>query len=95
MTKKAPDGWVVQVTIPTVPAAPKAGDVRWIGPTLAAAPTFRFYNVAIASPEKAVEATTKLLAKTDPAEHETRTVRGLSAGEIAALSLKPGEVAPA
>jgi hypothetical protein len=92
---KAPDGWVVQVTIPAVPKPPKEGDVRWIGASLQAAPTFRFFNVAIASADKAVEATSKHLAKTDPAEREMRAVRGLSTAEIAALKLKPGDLAPA
>jgi hypothetical protein len=96
MTEKTPPaGWVVQVTIPAPPAPPRADGTRWIGAVVLGAPSFQYFNVAIAVPNSAIEATTKHLAKTDAADGEKRVVRGLSAGEIAALRLKAGEVRPA
>ena len=64
MTDKAsPAGWVVQVTIPA-PAAPSSQEGgRWNGPQMLGAPSFEYCNVAIASPDKAVEATRKCLGK--------------------------------
>ena len=61
------------------------------------APSFEYFNVAIASPDKAVEATTKYLAKgkVDADDVDASTVRKLSSAEIAALGLKAGEVKPA
>jgi len=56
------------------------------------APSFKYYNTAIAAPEKAVDAT-KNLAETE--NWEARVVRALSSEEIAALGLKLGEVKPA
>jgi hypothetical protein len=55
-------------------------------------PSFQYFNVAIAAPNKAIEATTKHLAKTETKEGEMSVVRALSAGEIAALNLTTGEV---
>jgi hypothetical protein len=51
---------------------------------------FEYFNVAIASPDKAVEATTKYLAKGKvDAEHvAASTARELSSAEVAALRLK-------
>ena len=96
MTEKAPPaGWVVQVTLPAPPAPPRADGFRWIGPVVSGAPSFQYFNVAIAASSKAIEATTKHLVKADAKTGEMSAVRGLSAGEIAALSLKAGEVKPA
>ena len=91
--KTSPAGWVVQVTVPAPLAAPGSEATKWLGPVVLAAPSFQYYNVAIAAPGKAVEATTKQLDKGK--EGDTRAVRGLSAAEIAALNLKAGEVKPA
>jgi hypothetical protein len=59
------------------------------------APSFQYYNVAIAAPSNALEATAKHLAAANAADGEKSVVRELSAGEIAALKLKAGEVKPA
>jgi hypothetical protein len=60
------------------------------------APSFKYFNVAVAAPDKAIEATTKYLAKGAEAVVGVMSVaRQLSAGEIAALSLAAGEVKPA
>jgi hypothetical protein len=90
MTDRAPPaGWVVQVTIPApAPLAPPSG--RWIGPAALSAPSFKYFNVAIADLNMAVEATARQSAEAEP--RETRVVRELSAREIDALSLKAGEV---
>ena len=63
---------------------------------LVSAPSFEYFNVAIAAPDKAMEATTKHMAKGAEAKAgEMSVVRKLSSGEIAALRLKAGEVKPA
>ena len=63
---------------------------------LVSAPSFEYFNVAIAAPDKAMEAATKYLAKgADAKAGEMSVVRKLSSGEIAALRLKAGEVKPA
>jgi hypothetical protein len=98
MTDKAsPAGWVVQVTVQAQPTAATETGVRWIGPSLLGAPSFEYFNVAIASPDEAIEATTKYLAKgkTDAADIDASTARELSSAEVAALGLKAGEVKPA
>ena len=92
MTDNAPEtGWVVQVT---VPAPPQMSNSMWRGETGRNAPTFQYFNVAIADAVKAVAATAKHLDEPDE-NREMRVVRGLSLGEIAALSLTPGQVKPA
>jgi hypothetical protein len=91
--KTAPAGWVVQQTVPAAPAA--ADRARWIGPVLLAAPSFQYFNVAIASVEKAIEATMKHLARAEVQAGEMSVVRGLSLREIAALRLEDGQVKPA
>jgi hypothetical protein len=93
--KTAPVGWVVQVTIPAPPAPPRADGSRWIGAVALSAPSFEYYNVAIAAPDNAIAATTKHVTKSEANDGEKSVVRGLSAAEIAALSLKAGEVKPA
>jgi hypothetical protein len=69
--------------------------VRWLGQAVLDAPSFKYFNVAMADPEKATEATAKYLAKADATDGETRAVRKLSSAEIATLGLKAGEVQPA
>jgi hypothetical protein len=60
------------------------------------APSFAYFNVAIAASDKAIDAATQFLAKSaDAKAGEMSVVRKLSAGEVAALGLKAGEVRPA
>ena len=94
MTEKAsPVGWVIQVS---TPGQPSTDGARWVGGhVLLGAPSFKYFNVAMADPDKATEATTKYLAKADAVDGETRAVRELSSAEIGALGLKAGEVKPA
>ena len=97
MSVKAPSaGWVVQLTVATSPGSTKANE-RWLGPVVADAPSFQYFNTAIADRDKAVEATKKLIAKGDTSavDWPGRAVRGLSSAEIDALGLKTGEVKPA
>ena len=90
MTDKAsPAGWVVQVTIEAPARSP---DARWRPTAMVGVPSFQYFNVAIAAPNKAIEATTKHLAKAETKEGEMSVVRSLSSGEIAALNLTTGEV---
>ena len=92
MTEQAAEtGWVVQVT---VPAPPQISNSKWRGESARNAPTFQYFNVAIADAVKAVAATAKHLAGPDE-NREMRVVRGLSLGEVAALSLTAGQVKPA
>ncbi len=94
MTNKAPAaGWIVQVTIPA--PVPPPDVTRWIGPVVLSAPSFQYFNVAIAAPGNAIDAATKHLAGAEPKHGEVRAVRGLTAGEIDALKLAAGEVRPA
>jgi hypothetical protein len=96
MTQKAPPaGWVVQVTVPAPIAPPRADGTRWIGAVALSAPSFQYFNVAIAAANNAIEATSKHLAKAKAEDGEMCVVRGLSSAEITALSLKAGEVKPA
>jgi hypothetical protein len=92
MTDKAsPAGWVVQATI----AAPLAEGSVWRGAGAPSAPSFRYFNVAIAASDKAVKATEDQLANTEARILEVRAVRPLSAAEIAVAALKTGEAKPA
>ena len=86
-----PAGWVVQVTTPGQPSQTQSAYNRLSG--LIGPPSFKYFNVAIATAEAAVAATTKHLA--DPQRLETSVVRALSSGEIAALGLAAGDVKPA
>jgi hypothetical protein len=90
--KASPAGWIVQVTVLAV-VKPRAHGTYSREARLLDAPTFRYFNVAVAEAEKAVEATRKHSAGAD--EGETCVARRLSSEEIAALRLKPGEVRPA
>src|SRR6185295_6685237 len=95
MVEKAPPaGWVVQVTIPAPLAPPRADGSGWIGAVALSAPSFQYFNVAIAGANSAIEATTKHLAKAkdEIKDGDMCVVRGLSPAEIAALKLKAGEV---
>ena len=86
--KKSAAGWVVQVTIPggTVEASETVGAAKTPA-------SFKFFNVAIGSPQEAVEAVrTKMKASVDA---PIRAVRALSESEIAALRLRPDAVKPA
>jgi hypothetical protein len=89
----SPAGWVVQVTIPATPEA-RAEDAPWRPSVmLVSAPSFEYFNVAIAAPEEAMEATTRHLAEGAEAKvGVVSVVRKLSSREIAALSLEAGDV---
>ena len=91
-----PVGWVVQAPIPAKSEA-REGDAPWRPPVmLVSAPTVEYFNVAIAAADKAMEATTNHLAQSAEAKAGVMSVvRKLSSGEIAALSLRAGEVKPA
>lgn len=92
MTDKAsPAGWVIQITVPAPVAAD--GSARWIGAVALSAPSFQYFNVAIADSVKAVEATRKHASASK--EAVLATVRPLSSVEIASIPLKAGEVKPA
>jgi hypothetical protein len=98
MTEKAPPaGWVVQVNVAAPLAQPKPDAVRWVGPAVRDAPSFQYFNVAIADSATAIEATKKLMASADALamDWEASAVRGLSSAEIGALGLKAGEAKPA
>jgi hypothetical protein len=85
--KTSPGGWVVQIVIP---AESSTGRVEWIGATLPDAPSFKYFNAAVAVAAKAIEAARQLAAA-----GEGSVVRALSSSEIAGLGLQPGEVKPA
>ena len=78
MDKASPAGWVVQIMTPG-----HAG----------AAPTFHYFNAAIADAKIAVEATAEHVTVKSAAN--VSPVRPLSAQEIAVLRLKAGAVKPA
>ena len=87
MTDKAsPAGWVIQVTTPGPPSVGLGG--RRAGAL--GAPSFKYFNVAVADFNKAVVAATKHSGATG--ETDVAAVRSLSSREIAALNLKTGEV---
>jgi hypothetical protein len=93
MTDKAPPppaGWVVQVTVPALPTTSSTD--RWVGPVPLDAPSFQYFNVAIADADKAREATANHLAMPDDDDRAVHVVRRLSFAEIAALTLNPGEL---
>ena len=61
--KSIPAGWVVQVAIPAKSEAREA-DAPWRPSVmLVSAPTFEYFNVAIAAADKAIAATTNPLAQ--------------------------------
>jgi hypothetical protein len=91
MTEKpSPAGWVVQVTTQgkaslTPTATGRLSAIR-------GAPSFQYFNVAIAAAAKAIEAVSRLA---DAEGKEAHVVRGLSPKELAALGLQAGEIKPA
>jgi len=91
--KTSPAGWVVQVITPGETSLIATPGGRRNGPGLVGPPSFRYFNVAIAVADKAIEATTKQLA--EDGDKETAAVRPLSPAEIATLKLKIGDVVPA
>jgi hypothetical protein len=92
MTEKTPPaGWVVQVTTPGEPVRSRARHT--LLKDLRGAPSFQYFNVAIAIPAEAEEATTVHLA--DDLAREARVVRSLSSAEVASLNLRTGDVVPA
>jgi len=91
MEKASAAGWVVQLTIPGVLVVQPEG-AKW-RPAVTTAPTFQFFNVAIVSADKAIEAARKKLGAS--AEAALSVVRALSPAEIDHLKLKAGEAEPA
>ena len=90
--QKSHSGWVVQVTLPApLSTTPEAS--KWIGPAILAAPSFEYYNVAVGTPEQAVEAVRKKTGS--PEDVRVHAVRSLSASEVKSIPLKTGEVRPA
>jgi hypothetical protein len=89
--KELPAGWVVEVTTPGQPSTVPLPSGRLSA--ILGAPSFNYFNVAIAAAEAAIAATTKHLA--DPQHRETNVVRALSSREIDTLGLTAGEVRPA
>jgi hypothetical protein len=87
--KSSPAGWVVQLSIP----GKSSESSMWRGPALADAPTFQFFNVAIAASDKAVEAARKKAGASE--EIVMSAVRPLSASEVEFVGLKAGEARPA
>jgi hypothetical protein len=59
------------------------------------APSFQYFNVALAAPGDAIAATAKHLAKSEVKDGEMSVVRRLSPQEIASLTLAAGAVRPA
>jgi hypothetical protein len=88
--RREPAGWVVQLTIPKALEEPSS--LRSASPAPPSS-SFLFFNVAVATPDKAVVAA--LNAAKVPGAAIARVVRSLSAAEIAALRLREGEVKPA
>jgi hypothetical protein len=91
MTEKAPPaGWVVQVTTQGKPSLTPSATGRLS--SILGAPSFQYFNVAIAGAVKAVEAVSALA---DAEGKEARVVRGLTPEELAVLSLQVGDIKPA
>ena len=85
--KATTSGWVVQITLPGVLKVPTGSAQQR---TEVPSPTFRFYNVAVADADQAVEAVRKKAGVTS--RTPIRTVRALSPPEISALSLRVRQV---
>ena len=88
--KTTPAGWVVQLTIPVHITPTRPDGTPWIGPAILGAPSFQYFNVAIADVETAVEATRKHLGSDSGVI--LGVVRALSAAEVASIPLSLGEV---
>ena len=98
MTDKAsPAGWVVQSNYRRTSRPPSKEGARWVVDKMPGAPSFEYFNAAIANPGQALDATKKYLAKVkaDVGIGDASTVRQLSSAEVDALRLKAGEVKPA
>ena len=80
-------GWVVQVTI----SGPAMG--IWRGLIVEGPSSFQFFNVAIGSPNGAVEAVRQKAGVSKDAP--IRVVRSLSVPELAAARLRSGQIRPA
>jgi hypothetical protein len=63
-----------------------------VGRRIFGPPSFPYFNVAIAAPFKAIEATREHLAGTEDKDREISVVRGVSEPEIVALRLNVGDV---
>ena len=85
-----PAGWVVQLTIPAHATPTRADGTPWIGPPILGAPSFQYFNVAIADVEMAMEATRKHSGSDGGVI--VGVVRALSAAEVASIPLSVGEV---
>jgi|SoiMetStandDraft_5_1073268.scaffolds.fasta_scaffold52073_3 hypothetical protein len=85
-----PAGWVVQLTLPAPVTPPRSDGNPWIGAVVLGTPLFQYFNVAIADPKAAVEATRKHSGSDDDAT--IGTVRALSSEELASISLSQGEI---
>jgi hypothetical protein len=85
-----PAGWVVQLTIPAHASPTRADGTPWIGPAILGAPSFEYFNVAIADAEMAMEATRKHSGSDGGVI--VGVVRALSAAEVASIPLSVGEV---
>ena len=83
--KKSAAGWLVQVKVPG--AAVGADEAVGAAKT---PPSFQFFNVAIGSPQQAVEAVKRKMKVSGDAP--IRAVRALSEDEIDKLGLEPGAV---
>jgi hypothetical protein len=96
MNESSLAGWVVQETIVVEPQVRAPGN-PWNNPAaVAGAPTFKYYNVAISAPDKAIEATVSHVGKSRDAKAGAMSVvRKLSPAELTELKLKVGEVQPA
>jgi hypothetical protein len=88
--KTTPAGWVVQLTIPAHTNPTRADVTPWIGPAILGAPSFQYFNVAIADAEMAMEAARKHSGSNS--EVTIGVVRALSAAEVASIPLSVGEV---
>jgi hypothetical protein len=84
-------GWVVEVT--TQGELSRSDGRSNYFRALRGAPSFQYFNVAIAAANKAEAATTAHLAEEPP--REARAVRMLSSRELASLKLQAGQVAAA
>lgn len=84
-------GWVVEVT--TQGDLSRSEGRSSYFRALRGAPSFHYFNVAIAVASKAVEATSAYLAEDPP--REARAIRVLSSEELASLNLRSGEVVAA
>ena len=85
----------MQVTLDA--SSGSTGGAQSIATILLGVPVFRYFNVAIPVPEKAIEATTKHWFKSDAAAKivDASVVRRLSSEEVAVLGLARRGIEPA